>query len=104
MDKKKHRLRNTLLIILGSIITLIIIVIIFISPIVKYMVEKYDEKYTGRQITMDWAYVNPFTGYLHFDDLKINEHNSDSTFFSMSGLSVKFSLRKLLSKEYEIRS
>jgi hypothetical protein len=78
------------------------IVIIFISPITKYMVEKYDLKYTGRQITMDWAYVNPFTGYVHFENFKIFEFRSDSVFISSKGVSANFEMRKLLSKTYEI--
>lgn len=98
------KLKKILLIVLVSIVLLVALVIIFISPITKYLVEKYDEKYTGRQITMDWAYVNPFTGYVHFDDLKIYEHKSDSIFISMNGISVRLSMRKLLSKEYQITS
>jgi len=93
---------KTLLIIGSIILGLMILVIVFISPITKYLVEKYDEKYTGRQITMDWAYVNPFTGTVHFDDLKMFEYQSDSVFVSFSGIDVRVSLMKLLSKEYEI--
>ncbi|MBK7668228.1 MAG: DUF748 domain-containing protein [Sphingobacteriaceae bacterium] len=76
--------------------------IIFISPLTKFVVEKYDEKYTGRQIKMDWAYVNPFTGYVYLDNLKIYELNSDSVFFSAEGVSANLQMRKLLSKDYII--
>lgn len=93
---------KTLLIIGSVIIGLMVLVIVFISPITKYLIEKYDEKYTGRQITMDWAYVNPFTGTVHFDDLKLYEYKSDSVFFSLDGIDVGISLIKLLSKEYVI--
>jgi len=88
-----------------SFITILIamgVVIALISPITKYLVEKYDVKYTGRQITMDWAYVNPFTGYFHFENLKIYELNSDSVFISAQGVSINFAMRKLLNKTYEI--
>jgi hypothetical protein len=97
-----RKLKKTLLIIAGTIIAIIVLVIIFISPIAKYLVEKYDEKFTGRQITMDWAYVNPFTGYVHINDLKIYEYKSDSIFFSANGLSANLEMHKLLSKTYEI--
>ena len=40
------------MILLGAIIALVVFVIIFISPITKYVVEKYDEEYTGRQIRL----------------------------------------------------
>jgi hypothetical protein len=96
------KLKRTLLII-GSILIIVpIFIIIFISPITKYMVEKYSVKYTGRQIKMDWAYVNPFTGHAHFSNFKVYEANGDSIFFSANGISVDFALRKMLSKTYEI--
>ncbi|HEX8516359.1 MAG TPA: DUF748 domain-containing protein [Bacteroidia bacterium] len=104
MQKKHHRLRKILLITLAVIIILVGLIIAFISPITKYLVEKYDTKYIGREITMNWAYVNPFTGYLHFDDLKIMEQKNDTTFFSVSGISLNFEMMKMLSKTYEISS
>ncbi len=95
------RVRKKLLIVLGVVVGIVVLIIVFISPITKYLVEKYDEKYTGRQIKMDWAYVNPFTGYLHFSNLRIYEYQSDSIFFS-SSVSTKFALLKAFSKTYEI--
>jgi hypothetical protein len=91
-------------IILTVIITFIIIVIIFISPIAKYLIEKYSVKYTGRQIRMSWLYLNPFTGYIHMSHLKIYEYKSDSIFFKADGLSVNFAMLKLPKKTYEIES
>jgi len=29
---------------------------------------------------MDWVYVNPFTGYVHFSNLRIYEAKSDSVY------------------------
>ncbi len=62
------------------------------SLIAKYVIEKYSEKYTGRKITMDRAYVNPLTGYFHLSNLKIYEHKSDSIFISIEGLSANLNL------------
>src|ERR1019366_1348238 len=97
-----HKLKKTLFVSIGIIIITIVIIVLFISPITKYLVEKYDEKYTGRQITMNWAYVNPFTGYIHFDKFKIYEFKSDSVFFSADGVSINIAMLKLFSKTYEI--
>src|SRR5436853_1854896 len=97
-----RKLKKPLLIFISTIVILVVVVIIFISPITKYLIEKYDEKYTGRQITMDWVYVNPFTGYMHISNLKIYEHKSDSIFFSAQGLNINFEMFKMLSKTYEI--
>lgn len=92
-----------LLLSVAGIVTVIVIIILFISPITKYLIEKYDEKYTGRQITMDWAYVNPFTGYVHLENLIIHELKSDSVFFTSKGVSATFTIYKLLSGNYEIK-
>jgi hypothetical protein len=100
----KSRLKKWILWLSLIFIVIPALVIIFISPITKYLVEKYDVKYLGREVKMDWAYVNPFTGYLHFKNLKIYENKSDSLFLSTEGLSANFSIRKFLSKEYEITS
>jgi len=94
--------KKVLLILTGSVFGLILIVIAFISPITKYAVEKYDEQYTGRQITLDWAYVNPFTGYIHLSGLKVFELDSDSIFISSDGLSINLDIWKLMSRKYEL--
>jgi hypothetical protein len=106
---KSKRIRRTLFVFFSIIAAFVIISIVFVSPITKYLVEKYDEKYIGRQIKMDWVYVNPFTGYFHFSNLKMYEardslsgKESDSVFFSSKGVSLNFSIRKLFSKTYEI--
>ncbi len=99
---KKNRIKKALIITAISITAFIAVVIIFISPITKYMVEKYSVEYTGRQIKMSWAYVNPFTGFVHFSNFKVYEAKSDSVFFSAGGISVNFALMKMLSKTYQV--
>jgi hypothetical protein len=103
------KLKKTILIVIGSIIITVTVVILLISPIAKYLLEKYAEKYTGRHIKMSWIYVNPFTGYVHISNLKIYESKSlpdykkgDSIFFSAKGVSANFAMLKLLSKTIEI--
>lgn len=96
------KFKKTILITIGICFGAILLIILFISPIAKYLIEKYDVKYLGREITMDWAYVNPFTGYVHLQNLKIYEPNGDTLFFSAKGVSANFAMRKLLSKTYEI--
>lgn len=94
--------KRTLLIFAGSILIMILVLIVVISPLIKYALEKYDKPYTGREITVDWVYANPFTGYIHLSGLKIFESASDSVFLSASGLSVNVALLKLLIKTYEL--
>lgn len=98
MTKLKKALLTTTII----IIALVVSVIVFISPFTKYLIEKYDEKYTGRTIKIGWAYTNPFTGYIQLNNLKIYELKSDSIFLSAKSLSVNISLLKLFYGTYEI--
>lgn len=97
------KLKKTLFWIFTSIFICVVLVIAFISPLTKYFIEKYDVKYTGREITLDRAYVNPFTGYIHFKNLKIYEYQSDTLFLSTS-ITTNFAVLKLLSKTYEVSS
>jgi hypothetical protein len=97
-----HTLKKVVLITFIICISFAALVIIFISPLTKYLIQKYDEKYTGREITLDYAYVNPFTGYVHLNDVIIHEEKSDSIFFLAAGISLNFEMIKLLSKTYEI--
>lgn len=85
-------------------VILVVVIIAFISPIAKWAVEKYDVKYSGREITMDLPYINPFTGYVHLRNLRIYEANSDSVFFSAKALKVNMEMLKLLNKTYEVSS
>ncbi len=94
---KKILLRSSLVIIIFAGL-----IILFISPITRYLVQKYDVRFTGREITMDWAYVNPFTGYVHFENVRIYEAANDTVFFSASGVSADFAMLKLFSKTYEL--
>lgn len=96
------RWKKILWIISGVVVGLVILIIAFISPIAKYLIEKYDEQILGRQITINWMYVNPFTGYSHINGLKLYEQNKDSIFVSAQSADVNFSMLKLLGKTYEI--
>ena len=83
---------------------IIIFIILIISPVAKHLIEKYDEQVTGRQITMDRVYVNPFTGYAHISNLNIYELRSDSLFLSAKSANVNIAWFKLFSKTLEISS
>lgn len=105
MKRITPKLRKILLGIVIGIVAFVALVIIFISPITKYLIEKYDVKYLGREITLGWVYVNPFTGYAHLHNLKLYEAGGmDTVFFSAKGISINFAIFKALSKTYEIEN
>jgi hypothetical protein len=103
------KIKKTFLIVTGSLLIAIMAVFLLLSPIEKYLAEKYVLKYLGRQIKMSWIYINPFTGYVHISHLVIYESKSlpdyykgDSIFLSADGVSANFAVLKLLSRKIEI--
>ncbi|MBK7967036.1 MAG: DUF748 domain-containing protein [Bacteroidetes bacterium] len=100
--RTKSNFKKVLIRTVVVLISIPFFVILFISPITKYLIQKYDLQYTGRQIETDWAYVNPFTGFIHLNGIKMLEMKSDSVFFSAEGMSLNISMHKLFSKTYEI--
>lgn len=74
-------LKKLIRVFLITVIVFVTVVIAIISPLTKYLIQKYDVKYTGRETKMDWVYVNPFTGYVHFKNLKVYELKGDTVFF-----------------------
>ncbi len=104
MKAPKSRIKKRIIITVGILLGIWALIMLFISPIAKYLIEKYSVKYTGRQIRMSWIYLNPFTGYAHINNLKIYEANSDSIFISANGFNIGINIPKLLRKEIEITS
>jgi hypothetical protein len=100
--KHQEKYKRILLLITSSVIIFFMVLILFSSPLTKYLVRKYDEKYTGRKITIGRAYVNPLTGFIHLSKLRIYELKSDSIFFSADDVIARFSILKLFSKTCEI--
>ncbi len=95
-------LRKTLLKPLSITVCMLVLIGLLISPLSKYLIERYDEKYTGRQITLDWAFVNPFTGFVYLSNLAIYELKKDTIFFSAKSVSADFALLSFLTKTFEI--
>lgn len=91
--------------VVGIVITVVIViaaVITFSSPVAKYLLEKYDMEILGRQVTVDHAYVNPFTGYICLKNLVISEARKDTVFLSVKEVRADFEMFKMLRKTYEI--
>jgi hypothetical protein len=104
------RYKKPLITIFSSIVVIVIAVILLTSPVTKYLIEKNDIKYIGREIKMGRVYINLFTGYIHISNLKIYESKNqadtvgtDSVFFSAKVISAHFALLKLLSRTIEIK-
>lgn len=96
------KFKKPLLVFALACLVVLVITIVFFSPITKYLVEKYDKKFTGRQITIESAYANVFTGFVNFSKVKAYELNSDSVFLSADAVKLNFSMIKMLSNTFEI--
>jgi hypothetical protein len=99
--KKWQRRLLRVVIVIGA---LIIILILIASPLTKYLIEKYDMKYSGREISVGRAYVNPITGNMSLSNLRVFEQNSDSVFFSAGKIAVDISLLRILGGIYQVSS
>jgi len=104
-----RRFKKIMIVFFSTLFIILLLLFIFISVIAKFLIEKYDVKYTGRQITLDWAYLNPLTGYVYLINVKVYEQanlltkqTSDSVFFSANSVSANFAMLKLFNKTYEI--
>lgn len=80
----------------------VLLLLLALSPIAKYLIEKYDVEYTGREITLKNAYVNPFTGYVFLSEPVIYELGCDSVALSGEGISANVEILDLLKKTINI--
>jgi hypothetical protein len=102
--RRKKSLKKRLLTVSIILLSLILLLILIASPLTKYLIQKYDLKYTGREITVGRAYVNPLTGNISLNNMRIFEQNSDSVFFYVRKLGVDLSILKLISGTYQVSS
>lgn len=98
----KSKLKIVLLVFVLTMIGAFTFILIFISPLAKYILEKYDVKISGREIEVDRVYVNPFTGYIYLSNPKIYELNNDTLALTADGISANLALLKLSSKTIDI--
>ncbi len=99
----KSRLRKHYIIALTVGFAVILVTFSILSPVAKYLLEKYDKDLFARELKMDWAYVNPFTGFIHLENLKMYEATGDSIFISTKSVHGNINLFKLFLRSVEIK-
>ena len=90
------------LIVTSTFLGLFAIAVLIASPLAKYFLEKYDQYLFGREVTIERAYVNIFTGYVSLHNVKMSEAKSDTIFLSSVSIHANINRYKLLSREVEI--
>lgn len=86
------------------LVAIFVILIIVASPLTKYLVQKYDVEYTGREITIGRAFVNPIAGTLSLRNFNMYELGNDTVFASIGRLSTNISILKIVSGVYDVSS
>ena len=95
--------KRILLFIFSSLVALVILAAIFISPIAKYLIEKYSEQYTGRLINMNYLRINLFNGEVNVKGLRIYEKERKGIFVSVGEIDARVSLIKMIYSNYLIK-
>ncbi len=99
----KHFRRGTI-IVASSLVGLVVLIVLFISPITKYLIEKYSEAYTGRKITMEGLRMNIFNGSITAKGFTVFEAKSTKPFFKTDVLDINMAVYKLWAGQYDITS
>jgi hypothetical protein len=102
MTQRKSKIKKYFIVTMISMLAFAGLVIVMLSPLAKYLLEKYDLRFLGREVKVNRIYINPFTGFIHISELEIYENGRDSVFFTAENVRADFAVRKLFFREYEI--
>lgn len=83
-------------------LTLVVLIIIFINPIAKWAIQKYDTKFIGREITLNAINIGVLNGSLDIVGLTVYEKNSDKRFLTFGELKTKISIWQTIKSKYII--
>ena len=96
------RVRRLLMLVGIVLVVLVAVAFFFISPITKYLIEKYDVQYTGREITIGKLFLNFFTGSATIDNFVLYEKDGKTPFFKATKLETRIVLKKILAGTYDV--
>ncbi len=89
-------------IVFGCIIAFVLLILLFLGPIAKVVVQKYDEQIVGRQVEMSKLKINVLRGNARIYDFSIKETDETTDFVTFDTLDVSIRLLKLLKSEVNI--
>jgi hypothetical protein len=95
--------KRIILYFIAALVGLIILTAIFISPIAKYVIEKYSEPYTGRLINMDYLRINLFTGEVNVKGFRIYEKGRRGIFISVGEINSRVALLRMIYSNFLIK-
>lgn len=89
-------------IVLTGLLAVVVVILLFLGPIARGVVQKYDEKIVGRQAEIGKLKINVLTGNARIYDFHLKETDKKSDFVSFDTLDVSIRLMKLLKSEVDI--
>ena len=87
---------------LAITITLFILIILFINPIAKWAIQKYDTKFVGREITLNAINIGVLSGSVDIIGLTVFEKNSENKFLTFGELKTKISVWQAIKNKYVV--
>lgn len=76
--------------------------ILFIDPIAKYAIQKYDTQYLGREISLKNIHINVIRASIEIDDFKLYEKNGKTPFISWSRFYTQTDYNPLLNHKLHL--
>jgi len=87
-----------------SFLAVVFLLLIFISPVVEWVIEKYSYEYIGRQVQMEDLTINLLVGRLHIENMTINESKgSEQVWLTCNNISGAINVPSLLLGKYELQ-
>ncbi len=104
MIRNFFKKRKKLILWIAIPIGILLVLFLMLNIIAKYVIEKNDVKWFGREVTLSSIFINPFRGSVSINNLDIYEFKSDSICLHIDNISANMALTKLFSKTYEIEN
>lgn len=85
-----------------SLAVLVLLVALLLSPVAKWVVEKYSPSWTGRQVLIGDLHTNLFAGKVELDDLRMLEADGTTSFVAIDTVFVQANLLHLFRREVDL--
>lgn len=89
-------------IVLSVLLAIVIVILLFLGPIARGIVQKYDEQIIGRQVEIGKLKIKLLTGNACIYDFHLKDADEKNDFVSFDTLDVSIKLMKLLKSEVDI--
>lgn len=100
----KRIVKITLLSLLTAIVVAIVSVIVWLGPLAKWCVEKYDMELMGRELEMEELSIKLFSGEVAASNITLYEQDATTHFVHIDNFSLEVVLKSLFNSHIHIAS